>query len=396
MSLSHKLPNIVVIAAGGGNDIFSAIAYIKSHLYKYDFKKIALIGLLGFTPFHSNSSLDPINLNIESPIIVPTANMHRYLVFRKYIETKETLREIYANERLLPSIISDLCPEITTYLCVSPKYSAIEQAKNLTNHLNSLGFNLENTLLNVVDFGGDILTDGNQSSIISPDLDAYTLALVSNMDYKSILSVCFPGVDGELDADYLTECCSKCIIRNPIDKTLWHLYLTKIYDVIKDTRPGNTIPNMLKLLNPDTFINKVAINKSWYVNGEKLSLNKEMEINPYLQDYIYFFDIPNNNPYMSIFNKTNYDLKMVMDHIMSIYENQKIMTEMNNVVQSSDLHLQYLRKDINGMWTNKHIMLNTNQQVMLIDIIPTGIKHNMISKTEPLLLGYDKVYSENM
>lgn len=77
---------------------------------------------------------------------------------------------------------------------------------------------------------------------------------------------------------------------------------------------------------------------------------------------------------------------MVMDHIMSIYENQK-----KNVVQSSDLHLQYLRKDINGMWNNKHIMHNMNQQVMLIDNIQTGINDNIRSKIEHLLIGYDRV-----
>lgn len=49
--------NIIVFVAGGGNDVFSGIAYIESFLTKYKFKKIALASILGFTPFHSNTSI---------------------------------------------------------------------------------------------------------------------------------------------------------------------------------------------------------------------------------------------------------------------------------------------------------------------------------------------------
>ena len=391
MLLHSSIPNIVIIAAGGGNDIFSAIAYIKAHISQYSFEKIALIGLLGFTPFHSNTPLHPTNINIENPIIIPSDNMRRYIPFHKW--NKETVHEIYANEKLLPSILADICPEIKDYLCISPKYSALEQSINVTSHLSKLGFTPDNTILNIVDFGGDILTNGAQPSIISPDLDAYTLALVSNMPYKSILSVCFPGVDGELSHDYLTECCLKSIYEESIDKELWSLYLNKIYNYIKDTRPGNTIPNMLKLVDTVNQTSKIMVNKSWIINSEKVILTKEMEINPFLQSKIYFFDIPTNNPFISVFNDINYDLLMLMNHIMSIYNEQERLQDMTDAVQSSDLHLQYLRKDMDGKWTNKHISLNNNQEVMLVDVIPKPLNLKIVTNTKSL--EYDVLYTQS-
>lgn len=390
--LHTQLPNIVVIAAGGGNDIFSAIAYIKAHLHQHSFEKIALIGLLGFTPFHSNSELHPTNINIEHPIIIPSESMHRYLSFHKWdgdSRNIETIQEIYANERLLPTILANICPEVKHYLCLSPKYSAIEQSVNITRHLIELGFNPENTTLNIVDFGGDILTNGNQSSIISPDLDAYTLSLVSNMPYKSILSVCFPGVDGELPHDYLTECCSKSISQEPINKDLWRLYLNKLYNYIRDYRPGNTIPNMLKILDTSSeIVSKITVKKSWHINGKKLILTKEMEINPALQSMVYFFTLPIDNPFTVVFSSKDYDLYMVMKHIMSIYNGQEI----KDAVQSSDLHLQYLRKDIYGKWTNKHILLDGSQEVMLVNVIPNGLNHESIPIFHNKSAQYDTLY----
>jgi len=70
--------NLVVIAAGGGNDVFSAIAYINSHHVNKNYNKIILFGILGLTPFHTNNVLNPDDINIEESIMIPTSNTKRY------------------------------------------------------------------------------------------------------------------------------------------------------------------------------------------------------------------------------------------------------------------------------------------------------------------------------
>jgi len=92
----------------GGNDIFSSLAYIKCQLYQYE--KIGLIGVLGFTPFHTN---DPMN-KTEQPLIKPTSQMKRYLL-------GNPIKEISCYERLLPEIINYLQLNIK-YMCMSSKY----------------------------------------------------------------------------------------------------------------------------------------------------------------------------------------------------------------------------------------------------------------------------------
>lgn len=155
---------VIVFAAGGGNDVFSAIAYIKAHMHQR-FEEIALVCVLGFTPFHSNTIAVPGDT--ESPLIRPTNTMHRYLQL-------DPPKEIICMEKLIPTMLQDFAPYVTKYICMSPKYSAIEQAVNLTKLFIEWNMCFDDTLLNIVDFGGDILTNGMQSSIISPELDAYT------------------------------------------------------------------------------------------------------------------------------------------------------------------------------------------------------------------------------
>lgn len=285
-----KKDNIVVFAAGGGNDIFSAIAYINSYLANYFFKEIALIGVLGFTPFHYEGELTTQGLNIEHPIIQPSKELGRYLVFP---HKENNITKIYSTESLIPEILLQLAPQIKKYICLSSKYSAIDQSHNIKKLFLSWGFEPQNTILNIVDFGGDILTDGNQPSIISPDLDAYTLAVVSHLSdsYKSVLSVCFPGVDGELPADYLTEICSKCIVQEKINRSSWLTSLTNLYNYLKTIRPGNTIPNMIKILD-GTVTDSIPLHKTWRVGTQKFHLRKTIKINISLQFAIYFFLFP--------------------------------------------------------------------------------------------------------
>lgn len=365
--------NIVIFAAGGGNDVFSSIAYIKAHLCNYNFDNIAIVSVLGFTPFHSNDIIKENVINVEYPLIIPTSNMKRYLPYY-------TPLEISCSERLLPDMLKQLAPEIKNYVCMSPKYSAVEQSDNLLKLFSEWNMLPDDTLLNIVDFGGDILTDG--TPIISPELDAYTLAVVQNLSktYLSKISICFPGVDGELSNEYLSQ-----YINNHdnekynIDNTKWYDTLTKIYDKLKNGRPGNTIPNMIKVLeNINNDIVKCSLKKKWVVGREIFSYTQYINIDTKLQKFIYIFDTIDWNPFVSVFNDSDYDLLKVLNHINTIYCNPH--TDVN-IIKSSDFYLQYLRKDCNNMWTNKHLY-DKDVNVMVIDCIPSCISNEKDKITE--------------
>ena len=354
------MENTIIFAAGGGNDVFSSIAYIKS----MSMKNVAIISVLGLTPFHCLNE----NETVEPSIIIPTTNMSRYIV-------KEPPKKIFCMESLIPEILADEYPEITKYACISPKYSAIEQANNLKVLFDFWDMTADTTLIKIIDFGGDILTDGNQSSIISPELDAYVLSVVSNLkDYKSELVVCFPGVDGELPLDYLTNfCLNNSISSLHINNKLWLDSLNNIYNIIKPYRSGNTIPNMIKVLKKDDTL---QLEKHLVVNEKKISITKKISVNWELQTRMWIFDIFyvfSKNIFVIPFNSPNYDLLMLKDYIVNIYNRQK--PTKNNIMQSSDLFLQFLRLDNDGNWTNKHLNYdNRTEKILFIDHKPGCLK----------------------
>lgn len=214
--------------------------------------------------------------------------------------------------------------------------------------------------------GGDILTDKDQSSVISPELDAYTLAVVKNLkEYKSKVIVCFPGVDGELSSEYLTEYCKIAINTILINDNLWLKSLKSIYELIESHRPGNTIPNMIKVLNKE---DNLELHKHWIINGEKVFFNKKLSINWDLQLYLWIFnldDVIAKNVFTLPFNSINYDLLMLKDYIVNIYDKQE-----NDGVQSSDLFLQYLRSDDTGKYTNKQLNYMDNERILFVDHMP--------------------------
>jgi len=136
------MDNTIIFAADGGNDVFSAIAYIKST----NKKNVALISVLGLTPLHSLNNDD----KIEPPYIIPTINMSRFIV-------KDPPKKIFCMESLIPEILCKELPEVTKYACISPKYSALEQAQNLRELFKSWDMLGHNTMIEIVDFVNDSL-----------------------------------------------------------------------------------------------------------------------------------------------------------------------------------------------------------------------------------------------
>jgi hypothetical protein len=336
----------VVVAAGGGNDIFSAVAYADT----ITFDEILLVGVLGLTPFHYPKSLSTFSIcihgngkYIEPPLIVPTETISRYIVMNPP-------RQINCSEKILPKITKHKC------VCLSSKYSALEQSNNLSKYLCENDYSPSNTIIHLVDFGGDILTDG--SHCISPELDAFSLSVVRLMSqYKARMFVLFPGVDGELSKEYLKDKCKNASCSSPNKMTTGSLY--KVYDAIKELRPGNTIPNMIKVLNGQ---HDISISKCWVKDGKKITYSSSIDIAWELQNYVWEFDLHKmQNPFCFAFLDKEYDLKKLLKCVNEIYSVRK------TGLQLSDLYLQYLRLDDEGRWSNK--LLSDNIPI-LIDYFP--------------------------
>src|SRR5207245_946359 len=120
--------------------------------------------------------------------------------------------------------------------------------------------------------------------------------------------IAFPGVDGELDKLYLKEMCNSqhLIKTEPINNELWLLQLNKIYELLKLHRPGNTIPNMIDILN--TLNNTdCSLSKSFTVGKNKYNFSKNIDIDMSLQSKIYYFNLNIDNPFIDIFNMKDYN-----------------------------------------------------------------------------------------
>lgn len=81
---------------------------------------------------------------------------------------------------------------------------------------------------------------------------------------------------------------------------------------------------------------------------------------------------------------------------MTIYGNQ-IIHNRDDVIQSSDLHLQYLRKDLSGKWSNKHVVLDGYQEIMFLNVFPWPIMHKEVKIDNGVTYDvlYDTAKNEN-
>lgn len=351
-------PHVVVIGAGGGNDVFSCIAYIENTLatpqasYQCATPQASylLVGMLGLTPFHYPEPIEDSNTYTEPMIIVSSVSMSRYIPCHppKKIACMEThLAHLYPNS-----------------ICMSTKYSIPEQTKALHSLLLERGMTPETTEIHLVDFGGDILSDGTEGSIISPELDAYSLALVESMmrlGYNASVYVCFPGVGGELSTKRLRHYLHReSVTREGIDKKAWHKSLSQILSHIKHERPGNTLPAMIGCLEGKY---EFTLHKKWHVNDKTYLWTKEVELDKDMQ-VVYRVPLPIANPYKEAILEMgdNYCLDGLLNAVVDIYSKQEC-TE--NRAQSSDLFLQYLRDG-----GNKYLSLEDSMSCHRVDVRP--------------------------
>lgn len=324
-----------------------------------------MFGILGFTPFHSQGPDD-----VEERILLEPGNIERYIL-RKKIYTLENYLPFLANENTSARTLPDLITSSVEVRLISSKYSVVKVAQEIREYLSKKDFTSENTSIDLVEYGGDILTDGNQNTIISPGLDAFSLALTRELkEYSSRLVVYFPGVDGELPSSYLRECCENSKDTLTIDKVLWKKKLTHIFSVIGHRRPGNTIPNILKVLEGD---NKLQLGKKWMVDGVVRTSVRPFEVDLSLQDKGYVFELSQvNNPYSSVFSQPEYCLWDGLCHILEIYNRQ---VEGENTGRSSDFFMQHIVEDSKGLWSNREKY--SGQAKILIDIPPNiALQHS--------------------
>lgn len=139
---------------------------------------------------------------------------------------------------------------------------------------------------------------------------------------------------------------------------------------------------MLSILKGE---DKIFLNKKWRVDQCIVSVTKEIDINWSLQDRIYQFNIPVNNPFVPVFYDEDYTLLKVVDDIVDIYYKQG---NVHNTWRSSDLFLQYIMKDSDGKWTGKE----ASTDVMIIDIYPS-LDEESIQKLKAAVSGCNNIYS---
>lgn len=360
--MNNNIKNIIVFGAGGGNDIFSAMAYINDLNDKNPGINYGLVGVLGFTPFHTNSD----DCTIEPPIIKPTNNFKRYLVCKPP-------KEIRSTECMLPNVCASIVPFILDrYLVMSPKYNAQIVAEKLKVQLSKWRFDANNTLLDIVDFGGDILTNGERSEVISPGLDAFTLQVVYHLHqigFQTTINICFPGVDGELHKDYLKYMCiNHAHSKRQYDPLKYIKNFDKLLEFLGPVRPANTIPNMLGILrNSENLI----VQKRWRIKNTCIVKEFQLVIDKDLCQYIWTFDfieIYNHNPFAHLTMDSS-DLLDRYHKIQKIYEKQSAENSQEDIFQGSDFHLQYLRQDSDGHFSNKEL-IDDKQTVLIVDQFP--------------------------
>ncbi len=379
--------NVVLIAAGGGNDTFSIIPLAKHFINKG--KRVSIFGVVGFTPFHTN--MNPImnpkltpNLT-EKPIMNPY-NLRRFMT---YIDTNNdgtNIKEIKNNECLVPEVVKKLELHVDKYLVISPKYQPKYISNKIDEILSELSYKPCETSIIVADFGGDILTDGI-STTFSPGLDSFSLQVANymNHNYKKEVFLCFPGVDGELPPSYMRDIVTNLSTRTiPIDKKLWKSSLVSIFDIIGKRRPGNTIPNMLKIIDNKevtSFKKRLIVRKTSIIKEYDLDIDYDLCENIHVFSLI---DVIKLNP----FSRIKYtDLLHMFTKIHSIYkshDNSKYDFDKYESHICTDFNLQYIVMDSQNKYTS--INLNNDRTVIQIAVFPESYKKEDIMNIIPEII----------
>lgn len=369
----------LICAMGGGNDTFTAL-HIAKKLLDLDYN-VTIYGVLGLTPFHGNET-DLSNLR-EQPIITPTQYFKRFLMMK-------TAKKITNTEHLIPSILKSLGLERINVKLLSSKYTPAQMAESIQRDLERSHPQLSSKEILAIgaDFGADVITSG-ESTTFSPCLDASMLKMLSKLPYEKIAMICYPGVDGELSPEDLKRNLNllQPIAISRVNPTSEYIdTLRKIYESLKNLRPGNTIPLILKVLAHSNTQGTMteSIIKKHQVNKKNFEYKYPIHLNLNIASRIYLLGVENIcklNPFVHIEYR---DLLEYFIKIMEVYDRKNLEKPPSHPYLSqkgSDFLLQFLRLDSDGLWTSKDLEDNTVMHLLVaLESHPKEVKKEIITE----------------
>lgn len=364
---AEGLRAVVLMAAGGGNDNFSVLPF--SQYLGSQGLHTAAFGIVGFTPFH-------ISEGAERPTFAPTATMERHLVLGPQG------RRIRSSESRIPAILGELTHPLTSYGLVSPKFQPAAIARAVEREIDRLkdahGLSDDGVELWVLDFGGDIFSNGSVTTI-SPGLDATVLRVARELrpTLRRHIAATWLGVDGELPPELLRMILQAHqgaeILRAELNPHgLWRGAFGEIFKTHMQDRLGNTIPLMNASIAADDMVEAV-LRKGLRVGPVSVGQEFPVRLDPRLVRQFRLFDVEavyQSNPFA---HYEPGDLLGRYLHIEGVYDGADAAETHGYAPQrGSDFLMQYIRRNgATGAWDSTS--LAPGEPVLQVLIAPRSL-----------------------
>ncbi|WP_054857345.1 DUF1152 domain-containing protein [Vulcanisaeta sp. JCM 16159] len=185
-----NIRSVLVIGIGGGGDVVgSTITY--SLAINED--KNAVLGAVLWERY--------VNDIVPGPIRIQELKNAEAIGNYLAIVNGDTYA-VREGKHVIPQIANVLSVIKDDGLGISISGSVNNVAKELSDYVNKYGIDVIG-----IDVGGDVLALGNEDGLYSPLTDSYSVAVLSKVQeitgVPTILGITGPGVDGELDRDYV-------------------------------------------------------------------------------------------------------------------------------------------------------------------------------------------------
>jgi hypothetical protein len=186
-----EVKNILVIGIGGGGDVVGSL--ITYSLVMNEGKKPTLGAVLW-----ERYVVDIVPGPIRIQELRNAEALGNYLAI-----VNEDTYAIREGRYVVPQIANVLSVINDDGLGISISGPITSIAKELSDYVNMYGIDA----IVSIDVGGDVLALGNEDGLYSPLADSYSVAILAKVQEHTgipvILGVTGPGVDGELDRDYV-------------------------------------------------------------------------------------------------------------------------------------------------------------------------------------------------
>lgn len=356
---AKQIKTIFLFSIGGGSDTFSGL--IPTTYLRHLGFKVFHFGVLSPTAHHfqGERGLD----QPEEAILKPSSDLQRAILTNPPLLIGNTETQLVDFARSLPLFEPD-----SSFL-LSAKRPPSEMANELTRLMDQLlsdqGQSRSNALVIAADFGADILSQG-EASTISPDLDAMVLRQLIELpdDFAKLSWLFWPGVDGELSPEDLREKLKALEPQILASSQLslqaeWMLDFDRLFKTkIAHIRAGNTIPLSFEILRDTTqrAAYSSTIKKKFAVAKQRLEKNFAVRLDPELVRTSYLIDIRAlfaGNPFAQINAIDGLDFFLKVQKIYRTHELESAKKSDYAPQNGSDYLLQYLRLDSNGRWTSR-------------------------------------------